>query len=432
MNHRDQFERRPGFGSQNRRGFLASVAAIGVALAASKATAMQGASLSLPKASSEIMPFKVEVPQAAIDDLKNRLAHVRWPDEETVADNSQGVKLSDAKSLVDYWSGRYDWRKFEARLNRYPQFRTEIDGLGIYFIHVKSKHENALPVIMTHGWPGSIVEFLETIDPLTDPTAYGGKAEDAFHVVIPSIPGYGFSDRPSGPGWNAERTADAWGVLMQRLGYTRWVAQGGDWGSLITHRLAQRKPEGLIAAHVNLPLVIPAEKPANPTPEEQKALKGLSILTGGDGGAYAFQQGTRPQTLSYGLADSPAGQSMWILEKIQAWSDNDGNFEDALSLDTVLDNISLYWFTNTAASSARYYWEVFRTGFSNYSAGHIDLPMAATMFAREFLQVPRSWANAAWPNLYYWNTAEHGGHFAAWEEPEIFVMELRRAFSSIR
>ncbi|TZG36531.1 epoxide hydrolase family protein [Agrobacterium sp. B1(2019)] len=422
---------RNALNSQSRRRFLGGIAAVGATLTAPNTMLASSDGLTLPRASSQITPFTVEIPQAAIDDLKSRLAGTRWPDQETVGDRSQGATLHDAKALVDYWARHYDWRIFESRINKYPQFRTEIDGLGIHFIHVKSKHQNALPIIMTHGWPGSVVEFLDTIEILTDPTSHNGRAEDAFHVVIPSIPGFGFSDRPSGSGWNAERTADAWGLLMQRLGYTRWVAQGGDWGSLITHRLAQRKPSGLIAAHVNLPLVFPMEPPVEPSAEEQKALEDMSILSR-EGSAYAFQQGTRPQTLSYGLADSPVAQAMWIYEKLQAWSDNNGNIQDALSIDAVLDDISLYWFTNTAGSSARFYWEVFRTGFSNYSAGRIDLPMAATIFPREFYRTPRSWAEAAWPNLYYWSTAPRGGHFAAWEQPETFATELRKAFSAMR
>ncbi len=424
--------RSDGLQSQDRRKLLSGAAIIGAAIVADSAIARQNApAIALPKATSDITPFKVKVSQTAIDDLKARLANIRWPDKEPVDDGSQGVPLKDAKALVDHWANRYDWRKFEKHLNTFPQFRTEIDGLGIHFIHVRSKHKSALPIIMTHGWPGSIVEFLGVIELLTDPTAHGGKSDDAFHVIIPSIPGFGFSDRPTNLGWNAERTADAWGVLMQRLGYDRWVAQGGDWGSLITHRLAQRKPKGLVAAHVNLPLVFRRDKSANPTPDEVQAIEAIEFLTG-VGGAYAHQQGTRPQTLSYGLADSPSGQAMWILEKIQSWSDNHGNFEDALSVETVLDNISLYWFTNTAGSSARYYWEVFQTGFGNYSAGSIDLPMAASIFAHEFFKAPRPWVEQAWSNLFYWNTVDHGGHFAAWEQPELFSSELVKAFSKIR
>ncbi|WP_105423552.1 epoxide hydrolase family protein [Neorhizobium sp. T25_27] len=419
-----------GLQSPSRRALLGGAAAIGAALLTDSVAARGGfQEATLPKASVDLTPFEVSIPQAAIDDLTNRLTNIRWPDKEPVEGHEQGLPLEDAKALVDYWVNYYDWRKFEKRINKYPQFRTEIDGLGIHFIHVRSKHENALPIIMTHGWPGSVVEFLGSIDRLTNPTGYGGQAKDAFHVVIPSIPGYGFSDRPIGLGWNAERTADAWGVLMDRLGYHRWVAQGGDWGSLVTHRLAQRKPKGLVAAHVNLPLVFDAED-AN-TPEAQQAIEAMAFLAG-PGGGYAHQQGTRPQTLAYGLADSPVGQAMWILEKIQAWSDNNGNFEEALPVDAVLDNISLYWFTNTAGSSARFYWEVFQTGFGNYSAGPIDLPMAASIFAHEFFKAPRPWVERAWSNLFYWNTVEHGGHFAAWEQPELFSAELAKAFSKMR
>lgn len=385
----------------------------------------------LPRASEAIEPFRLHVPARALEDLRSRLDRVRWPDEETVSDLTQGVPLAKAKALVGHWHGKYDWREFEQRLNRHPQFRTRIDGLGIHFIHVRSRHGDALPIVMTHGWPGSIVEFLRTIDPLTNPTEHGGRVEDAFHVVIPSIPGYGLSDRPRDRGWNAERTARAWAVLMRRLGYSRWVAQGGDWGSLITHRLAQHAPAGLAAAHVNLPLIFPSAAPQDPTADERQALEGLQRFST-DGAGYAAEQGTRPQTIAYALTDSPVGQATWIYEKLQAWSDNDGNAEDALPLNEILDNISLYWLTNTAGSSSRYYWEVFRTGFSGYSAGHIDLPMGASIFPREFYRAPRSWAEKEWPNLFYWNEVSRGGHFAAWEEPEIFVDELRKAFRKFR
>lgn len=376
-------------------------------------------------------PFKVQIAQDAIEDLRARLERVRWPDREVVADKSQGVQLDTARQLIDHWRHRHDWRRFEERINQHPQYRTAIDGLDIHFIHVRSPHAGALPVILTHGWPGSVVEFLDSIGPLTDPVAHGGKASDAFDVVIPSIPGYGFSQRPTVAEWNSERTARAWGVLMQKLGYTHWVAQGGDWGSLITHRLAQLRPEGLAAAHVNLPLVFPMTAPVDPTDEERRALASLASFQS-DGGAYASIQGTRPQTLGYGLADSPVAQAAWMFEKIDAWSGNDGHEGPALRFDTILDNISLYWFTNTATSSARFYWEVFRTGFEGYSAGQIDLPMAATIFAGEFYRAPRIWAERDWTNLFYWNEVDRGGHFAAWEQPAIFVDEVRKAFRTFR
>jgi pimeloyl-ACP methyl ester carboxylesterase len=376
-------------------------------------------------------PFKVHVPNAAIDDLQARLETIRWPDAETVEGAEQGVQLAAARNLADHWRLRHDWRAFEARLNRHPQVKASIDGLDFHVIHVRSPHPAALPVLLTHGWPGSLVEFLECIGPLTDPVAHGGDEADAFDVVIPSLPGFGFSGRPAAPGWNAERIARAWAVLMERLGYARWVAQGGDWGSLVTHRLGQLRPRGLIAAHVNLPLVFPSTAPTEPTPEERRALEGLAEVTDGDGGAYARIQGGRPQTLGYGLADSPIAQAAWIYEKLESWSDQRGG-RSALSIDAMLDNIALYWFTNTAASSARLYWEVFRTGFSGYSAGRVELPMGASLFPAEFFQPPRAWAEQAWPNLYYWNQVDRGGHFAAWEQPGLFVEELRRAFRPFR
>lgn len=376
-------------------------------------------------------PFQVHIPDAAIDDLRARLAAIRWPDPETVDGAGQGVPLAAARHLADHWLRRHDWRAFEARLNRHPQFRVSVDGLDLHVIHVRSSHPGALPVLLTHGWPGSVVEFLACIGPLVDPTAHGGDPSDAFDVVIPSLPGFGFSGRPAVPGWNAERIARAWAVLMRRMGYARWVAQGGDWGSLVTHRLGQLCPQGLIAAHVNLPLVFPSTAPTDPTPEERRAFEGLAQVSDGDGGAYARLQGGRPQTLGYGLADSPIAQAAWIYEKLDAWTDPRGA-RPALSIDAMLDDIALYWFTNTAASSARLYWEVFRTGFSGYSAGRVELPMGASLFPGEFFQPPRAWAEQAWPNLYYWNRVDRGGHFAAWEQPDLFVAELRRAFRGFR
>jgi len=375
-------------------------------------------------------PFEVHVPDALIEDLKTRLGTIRWPGRETVADDSQGVRLARAQTLAEHWLHRHDWRKFERRINRYPQYRVSIDGLMVHFIHVRSPHPDALPVLLTHGWPGSVVEFLDCIEPLTDPVAHGASPADAFDVVIPSIPGFGFSEQPTSAGWNAERTARAWGTLMHELGYTRWFAQGGDWGSLITHRLAQLRPDGLAAAHVNLPLVFPKEMPTGLAPLERQALQRLTSSIDVDG-AYAHLQGTRPQTMAYGLADSPIAQATWMLEKIDAWTQGNG-VVPAIPLDAALDNIALYWFTNSGASSARFYWEVFRTGFGGYSAGRIELPMAATIFPGEFYQAPRTWAEQAWPNLFYWNEVDRGGHFAAWEQPRIFVEEVRNAFRTFR
>jgi pimeloyl-ACP methyl ester carboxylesterase len=406
----------------------ASVAALGSSFLLH--TAAEAAASTSDLSGDAIVPFRVAVPQARIDDLKRRLAATRWPERETVSDWSQGVPLDAAKRLVTYWHDRYDWRKFERKLNSYPQFRTQIDGLGIHFIHVKSKHANALPIILTHGWPGSVVEFLKIIGPLTDPTAYGGRAEDAFHVVIPSQPGFGWSDKPAETGWDVFRTAKAWSVLMSRLGYTRWVAQGGDWGSGVTHAMGLIRPQGLVAAHVNWPFVIPAKPPENPTPEEKAALEAAGKFLG-DGSGYFIEQATRPQTVGYALEDSPVGQATWIYEKFQAWTDNKGRVDDVLSTEEILDDISVYWFTDTAASSARIYWENTRHG-GGLDFGRIELPMAATIFPKEIYRAPKSWAQQRWPNMIYWNEVDRGGHFAAFEQPQLFSEELRKAFASIR
>jgi pimeloyl-ACP methyl ester carboxylesterase len=401
------------------------------ALANSPASAFaQSPVATLPLATSGVTPFRVSVSPAAISDLHQRLRMTRLPEKETVSDWSQGAPLAKVQALIAYWRDHYDWKRFERRINSYPQFRTEIDGLGIHFLHVRSKHQNALPIIMTHGWPGSVVEFLDVIGPLTDPTAHRGRPEDAFHVVIPSLPGFGWSDKPKDTGWSVERTAKAWGVLMQRLGYDRWVAQGGDWGAGVTHALAQIRPAGVVAAHVNWQFVVPETLPANPTPEEQVAIDGLKLFTG-DGYGYFREQATRPQTIGYALTDSPVGQAAWIYEKFQAWTDNRGNPEDALSMDQILDDISLYWFTDTAASSARFYWENARNGRGG-NAGHIDLPMAATVFPHEIFTTTKAWAEKLWPNIIYWNKVDRGGHFAAFEQPKIFAEELWKAFRSVR
>lgn len=416
--------------TSNRRHLLKLAVAAPAALAIASSAEAKTAAFSLPPANDGLTPFKVLIPQAAIDDLKRRLGATRWPEKETVEDWSQGVPLAKAKALVSYWAKKYDWRRFERQINAYPQFRTKIDGLGIHFIHVKSKHENALPIILTHGWPGSVVEFLKVIGPLTDPTAHGGKAEDAFHVVIPSQPGFGFSDKPSESGWTVVRTANAWGVLMNRLGYTKWVAQGGDWGSGVTHALGHVRPEGLAAAHVNWPLVFPEKFPDTPTPEEKAAMD-AAMKFASDQFGYFKEQATRPQTIGYALEDSPVGQATWIYEKFQAWTDNKGEPEDALTTDEMLDDIALYWFTGTAASSARIYWENARNG-GGFDAGRIELPMAATIFPKEIYRAPKAWAEAHWPNLFYWNEVDKGGHFAAFEQPALFADEMRKAFRSIR
>ncbi len=386
------------------------------------------AAMPVPPAGEAITPFRVAVPETAIRDLKLRLRMTRFPDKETAPGWTQGVPLEKAKVLVSRWGNGYDWRRFEGRLNAFPQFRTTIDGVGIHFLHAQSKHEGALPIILTHGWPGSVVEFMKVIAPLTDPTAHGGRPEDAFHVVIPSLPGFGWSDKPTETGWNVDRTARAWGVLMKRLGYRRWVAQGGDWGSGVTHALGRVPPDGLVAAHVNWPFVFPAKFPEKPTEVEKAAMAAAGRFIEDQSG-YFKEQATRPQTIGYGLADSPAGQATWIYEKFQAWTDNHGSPEDALTLDEMLDNISVYWFTDTAASSARIYWE---NATHTYDGGRIELPMAATIFPKDIYRAPKAWAQEHWPNLFYWNEVDRGGHFAAFEQPQIFTQEMRSAFRSIR
>jgi pimeloyl-ACP methyl ester carboxylesterase len=415
--------------SRRRLLTLAAGSAVGVVVGA-KALA-QANSTALPSASDAVEPFAVSVPQSAIDDLKRRLEFTRWPERESVNDWSQGVPLEKAKALIAYWRDRYDWRRFEARANDLPHFRTKIDGLGIHFIHVRSPHANALPIILTHGWPGSFVEFMDIIGPLSDPTRHGGRPEDAFDVVIPSLPGFAFSDKPTETGWDVARIARAWATLMQRLGYDRWVAQGGDWGAGVTHALGHLRPPGLIAAHVNWAFVFPAKLPDDPTPAEKRAID-RAALFGSDEGGYFREQGTRPQTVGYALADSAAGQALWIYEKFHAWTDNRGNPEDALSVEAMLDDISLYWFTDTAASSARIYWENARSGLTGFSAGRIELPMAASIFPHEIFSPPKAWAAALWPNLFYWNELDKGGHFAAFEQPALFIEEMRRAFRSQR
>ena len=423
----------------SRRDFLrAAATSSGVAILSAelvpetaRASTEKVAELVLPAATKAVTPFKVRVPEAALDDLKGRLTKTRWPQRETVSDWSQGVPLQKAQALVAYWRDKYDWRRFEARLNAFPQYRTQIDGVGIHFIHLRSPHQNALPIILTHGWPGSVVEFMEVIGPLSDPTRYGGRAEDAFHVVVPSLPGFAFSDKPAETGWDVNRIARAWATLMPRLGYERWVAQGGDWGAGVTHALAHQQPPGLIAAHVNWQFVFPEKLPENPTPAERKAIDRAALFTHDQSG-YFREQGTRPQTIGYPLADSAAGQALWVYEKFQSWTDNHGNPEDELSVDAMLDDISLYWFTNTAASSARIYWENTRAGMAGLSGGRIELPMAASVFPHEIFCPPKAWAEALWPNLFYWNEVDRGGHFAAFEQPKLFTEELRKAFRSRR
>ncbi len=387
-----------------------------------------------------IRPFHVSVPEEALVDLRHRLAATRWPDKETVDDQSQGVQLETMKALVRYWQTEYDWRKAEAKLNALPQFVTTIDGLDIHFIHVRSKHEHALPLIVTHGWPGSIIEQLKIIDLLTNPTAHGGNASDAFDVVIPSMPGYGFSGRPTTTGWGPERIAAAWIVLMKRLGYTKFVAQGGDWGALITEVMAQQAPPELAGIHVNLPAAVPPDvamalgrsepPPASLSADEKRAYEELAFLYKHNG--YLGMMRTRPQTLA-GLADSPAGLAAFMIDHDQrsydliahAFAGQPGG----LTRDDVLDNITLYWLTNTAVSAARLYWE---NKVSVINALNIATPAAVSVFPDEIYEAPRSWVERAYSKLIYYNRVEKGGHFAAWEQPELFANELRASFRSLR
>jgi pimeloyl-ACP methyl ester carboxylesterase len=380
--------------------------------------------------SEKIIPFAYHAPESALDDLKQRLAQTRWPERETTNDWSQGVPLKKLRALVDYWRTDYDWQHCEEALNRFPQFRTGIDGLAIHFIHVRSKHANALPVILTHGWPSTILLFRDVIGPLTDPTAYGGKAKDAFDVVVPSLPGFGFSEKPVERGWNAQRTARAWAVLMQRLGYKQYVAQGGDWGGFVATAMAQQRPPGLIAIHLNFPQVVPDRIPEKLTPDQQRAVEILNRFRNQSSG-YLTMQSTRPQTIGYALMDSPAGQAAWIYDIFNAGTGNHGNPEEALTRDQMLDEITLYWLTGTAASSARFYFEQ-RAFLGNHNnAGRVDLPVGVSLFPND-LPAPRSWARDMYPNLFYWNELESGGHFASLEKPDAFTEELRKCFRKVR
>jgi pimeloyl-ACP methyl ester carboxylesterase len=419
--------------SRGRRGVLRGLAAAGAALGAASllpdaAHAAAPVAFAAPPARPGVTPFRAAIPQAALDDLKRRLALARWPERETVDGAAQGVPLARLQELVRYWHDGYDWRRGEARLNAFPQFVTRIDGLDIHFLHVRSKHPGALPVILTHGWPGSVFEFLDAIGPLVDPTAHGGRAEDAFHVVIPSLPGYGFSGKPRESGWGLPRIARAWGALMERLGYARWVAQGGDWGAGVTTWLAKQHAPGLAAVHLNLPILFPPPLDGAPDAEERAAIAQL-VAFGNEKSGYAKLQGTRPQTLGYALADSPVAQAAWIYEKLADWSDSGGKPETVLSRDAILDDISLYWFTNSAASSARLYAESFATDFSTQK---LDLPVAVSLFPGELYQPPRKWGERAYAQLFYWNKAARGGHFAAFEQPALFAGELRAAFRTMR
>ncbi|MFE4922843.1 epoxide hydrolase family protein [Streptomyces sp. NPDC056661] len=389
-----------------------------------------------------IRPFTFEFPEADLKDLRARIEATRFPERETVTDQSQGTQLATMQKLARYWAKEYDWRKVEAKLNSYPQFITEIDGLDIHFIHVRSKHENAMPVIVTHGWPGSVVEQLKIIEPLTNPTAHGGDASDAFHVVIPSMPGYGFSGKPTEGGWNPERIARAWGELMKRLGYTKYVAQGGDWGAIVTDLMGSQEPEGLVGIHTNMPKVIPpaidaALAKGNPLPEglslsdeEKAACEQLDFVYRHV--YYAYLMGSRPQSLT-GLADSPVGLAAFLLDhdakSLAMISRAFDGVTEGLSRDDVLDNVTLFWLTNTAISAARLYAEN-TTPF--FGLNGVKLPVAVSVFPDELYQAPKSWAKQAYPNLVHYNRLPKGGHFAAWEQPELFVNEVRTGLRSMR
>lgn len=409
--------------------------------------AVYGNAQSIPNTNSagadEIRPFRIHVPGKTLSDLRKRIADTRWPDRETVKDASQGIQLARLQALSKYWETGYDWRKIESKLNALPEFVTTIDGVDIQFIHVRSREPNALPLILTHGWPGSPLEFLKVIGPLTDPQAYGGRAQDAFDVVIPAIPGYGFSGKPTDGGWNPDRVARAWDVLMKRLGYTHYVSQGGDHGSVISDALARLAPPGLLGIHLTMPATIPGglveginsgrPAPAGLSEQERLAYNTLSAFFG-RAAAYGAMMVTRPQTLGYGLSDSPVGLAAFMYEKIDAWSDNHGYADGVISRDEILDDITLYWVTNTGASSSRFYWENNNNNFSALAqkTNEIKLPVAITVFPYEIYRAPETWAHLAYPSLYYFHEAPRGGHFAAWEQPKLFTEELREAFRSLR
>jgi pimeloyl-ACP methyl ester carboxylesterase len=428
-----------GISSPTRRELLAATAAAG-------AISMLPGTLHAATGAEAVRPFTIHVPQSDLDDLRRRVAATRLPDRQTVTDFSQGVPLATIQKLADYWATDYDWRKVEARLNSYPNFVTEIDGLDIHFIHVRSKHENAMPVIVTHGWPGSVIEQLKIIDPLVDPTAHGGSAADAFDVVVPSMPGYGFSGRPTTPGWGPIHIARAWNVLMKRLGYDRYVAQGGDWGAIIVDTMGVQAPPELIGIHTNMAGVITpdidkaagagAPVPSGLSDEEKHAYEQLKfVYTKGVG--YAYQMGLRPQTL-YGIADSPIGLAAYLLDhdarSLELIARSFDGQVVGLSRDDVLDNVTLTWLTNTGVSSGRLYWERLAegAGFGFFNVKGVTLPVAVSAFPDDLFQTPRSWAEKAYPNLVYYSKHDKGGHFAAWEQPTLLVADMRAGFRPLR
>jgi pimeloyl-ACP methyl ester carboxylesterase len=425
--------------SPTRRDVLATTAAAGAVslLNQQKPEAAEG--------TSAIRPFRINVPEEKLADLRQRIAATQWPEKETVEDTSQGVQLKTMQQLARYWATEHDWRKIEAKLNALPQFITEIDGLDIHFIHVRSKHENALPMIVTHGWPGSVIEQLKIIDPLTNPTAHGASASDAFHLVIPSLPGYGFSGKPTAPGWTPVRIARAWATLMQRLGYTQYVAQGGDWGNAVSELMALQEPPGLLGIHTNMAATVPANiskalafneaPPGDLTAEERNAWNQLDFFYK-KGLGYAIEMNNRPQTL-YALVDSPIGLAAWMLDHDARSQEMiarvfDGKTEGLTRAD-VLDNVTLYWLTSTAISSARLYWDTAQLGAGGFfDVRGIKIPVAVSVFPDEIYAAPRTWAERAYPKLIHYNKLDKGTHFAAWEQPELFCAEMRTAFRSLR
>lgn len=409
--------------------------------ASASPTSMTGASLSAQPIPG-VHPFHIRVPQREISDLRRRLRAIRWPDRETVGNRSQGAQLAKVRSLVEYWGTGYDWREVEARLNALPQFITEIDGVDIQFAHIRSPHPDALPMLMTHGWPGSIIELLKVIDPLTNPTAHGGRAEDAFHLVLPTLPGHGFSGKPTSTGWNPARMATALHQLMLRLGYHQYVSQGGDHGSIIAQIQATQRLKGLLGIHINMPGTVPPDvlrhlrnfdaAPSNLSAREKVAYDRLLHFYR-DGFGYAAMMNESPQTIGYALADSPLAMAAYYYDKIAEWTDSGGEPEKVLTYDEMLDAISLYWLTNTGASSSRLYWEGTQAGGGPFNAFDIpDVPVAVTVFPAEIYPAPRSWGERAYGNLIHWNEVDKGGHFAAWEQPQLLAQELRTAFRSLR
>ncbi len=397
--------------------------------------------MSSTETATEIRPFRLEIPKDQLDDLRRRIAATRWPSKELVPDRSQGVQLATTRALANYWANEYDFGRLEARLNALPQFTTQIDGVDIHFIHVKSRHENALPLVMTHGWPGSVIELLETVGPLTDPTAHGGAAEDAFDLVLPSLPGYGFSGEPAELGWNVGRVAQAWAELMNRLGYTRYVAQGGDVGAAVTDAMGRQAPEGLLGIHTNLLVTVLAGPQPEESEEERAAAQAIATFRA-SGFGYFLEMATRPQTIGYALLDSPVALAAWLLDhdtdsyyKI-SHAFVDGEPAGNLTRDQIVDNITLYWLTGTGASAARSYWEDGQAAAQARAAGQappdVSLPVGFTTFPGEIWRTPRSWVESSYPNVSYFNEVDRGGHFAAWEEPELFSDEVRAAFRSLR